>query len=56
MPQKKGEVLEKADATQAVPDVYEDWIEKQVKARSASLAEQAEDKEEDEIDSAEDHH
>lgn len=57
MPQKRGEVLEKVDAARAIPDIYEDWIAKQVKARSASLAEQAEeDKEEDEIDAAEDLH
>jgi len=57
MPQKRDEVVEKVDTTQAVPDVYEDWIAKQVKARSASLAAQTEeDKEEDEIDAAEDSH
>ncbi len=57
MPQKRGEVDEKVDATQAMPDVYEDWIAKQVKARSASLTAQAEeDEEEDEIDAAEDSH
>jgi hypothetical protein len=57
MPQKRGEVVQKVDATQAVPDIYEDWIAKQVKAKSASFAVQAEeDTEEDEIDSAEDSH
>ena len=57
MPQKRGEVVEKVDTTQAIPNIYEDWIEKQVKARSASLTgEEAEDKEEDEIDEAEDVH
>jgi hypothetical protein len=57
MPQKRGEVVEKVDATRAIPDIYEDWIEKQVKARSASFAEEAgEDREEDEIDEAEDAH
>lgn len=57
MPQKRGEVVEKLDTTQEMPDIYEDWIEKQVKAKSASLAEQAEeDEEEDEIDVAEDRH
>ena len=57
MPQKRGEVDEKVDTTQAMPDIYEDWIAKQVKARSASLAAQAEeDEEEDEIDAAEDSH
>jgi hypothetical protein len=57
MPQKRGEVVEKVDVAQAVPDIYEDWLKKQVKARSASFAAQAEqDKEEDEIDEAEDAH
>ena len=57
MPQKRSEVVEKVDATQAVPDIYEDWLKKQVKARSASFAAQAdEDEEEDEIDAAEDSH
>jgi len=57
MPQKRGEVVEKVDTTQAIPNIYEDWIEKQVKARSASLTDQeAEDEEEDEIDEAEDLH
>jgi hypothetical protein len=55
MPQKRDEVVEKVDAAHAVPDIYEDWLKKQVKARSASFAAQAEeDKEEDEIDDAED--
>jgi len=57
MPQKRGEVVEKVDTTQAIPDIYEDWIAKQVKARSASIDDQAEeDREEDEIDEAEDEH
>ncbi len=52
MPQKRGEAVEKVDASQALPDVYENWLNKQVKARSATLA----DSEEDEIDRAEDLH
>ncbi|HVC26656.1 MAG TPA: hypothetical protein VND40_00705 [Nitrososphaerales archaeon] len=57
MPQKRGEVIEKVDATQAVPDIYEDWLTKQVKARSKSFASQAtEDEEEDEVDAAEELH
>jgi len=57
MPEKRDEVLEKVDPTQAVPDIYEDWLKKQVKARSKSFASQAEnDKEEDEIDVAEEKH
>lgn len=57
MPQKRGEVVAKVDASQAMPDTYENWIDKQVKARSGSFANQGdEDKEEDEIDVAEDLH
>jgi hypothetical protein len=57
MPQKRGEVVEKVDTTQAIPNIYEDWIEKQVKARSASLTgQESEDDEEAEIDEAEDLH
>jgi hypothetical protein len=57
MPQKRGEVVERVDESQAMPDTYENWIEKQVKAKSRSLANQEEDdKEEEEIDRAEDSH
>ncbi len=57
MPQKRSEFVGRVDAAQAVPDIYEDWIKKQVKARSASFAAQAEeDEEEDEIDEAKDAH
>jgi hypothetical protein len=57
MPQKRGEAVEKVDTTQTIPNIYEDWIEKQVKVRSASLTgQEAEDEEEDEIDDAEDVH
>lgn len=57
MTQKRGEVDEKVDANQAVPDIYENWLNKRVEARSRSLGEQEEDdKEEDEIDRAEDTH
>ena len=57
MPQKRGEVVEKVDTSQVVPNIYEDWIAKQVKAKRASLAGEAEeDSEEDEIDKAEDVH
>ena len=52
MPQKRGEVVEKSDAGQSVPDVYEDWIKKQVKVRAGTLAEG----DEEEIDRAEDQH
>jgi hypothetical protein len=57
MAQKRGEAVERPDFTQAVPDVYESWIKKQVEDRSRSLDAQAEeDREEDEIDAAEDLH
>lgn len=57
MTEKRGEVLEKVDRTQAVPDIYEDWLKKQVKARSESFASQAEDdNEEDGIDTAAERH
>ena len=49
MPQKRGEVIEKPDVGQIMPDVYESWLKKQVKART-------EDEEEDDIDKAEDIH
>jgi hypothetical protein len=68
MPQKRGEVVEKVDASQMMPNIYEKWLEKQVsmptKARPGfassqdrKLGELSEaDKEEDEIDDAEDTH
>jgi hypothetical protein len=59
MPQKRGEVVEEVDEGQvAARDIYEVWIEKQVEAKSRSLADQEEkeDEEEDEIDRAEDVH
>jgi hypothetical protein len=57
MPQKRGEVVEKVDSSQSMPDIYENWLKRQVKIKTASLAGQAEeDKEEDEIDRAEDAH
>ena len=43
MPQRRGEAVEKVDARQEIPDIYEDWIAKQAKAKSASLADQAEE-------------
>jgi hypothetical protein len=50
MPQKRGEVVEKVDrSAPLMPDIYENWIKKQVKATE-------EDDEEDEIDKAEDVH
>jgi len=68
MPQKRGEVDEKVHAGQMMPDTYENWLKKQeskpAKARAGftsgqdrRLGEQdAEDREEDEIDTAEDVH
>jgi hypothetical protein len=64
MTEKRGEVIEKVDASQTIPNIYEDWIEKQVKARSVLSESQTdqlgkqeeEDREEDEIDRTEDLH
>jgi len=53
MPQKRGEVDEKIDVSLLMPDTYESWLKKRVKARSVSLANQAE---EEEIDRTEDAH
>jgi hypothetical protein len=54
MPQKRDEVIE--NVGQAVPDTYEAWLKKQVKARYGTSSEDPDDKEEDEIDDAEDRH
>jgi hypothetical protein len=58
MPQKRGEVVEKVDPSQAPPpDIYEDWLNKQVRARSVSeVNQEEEDEEEDDMDRAEDSH
>ncbi len=66
MPEKRGEVVEKVDASQMMPDIYESWLEKQksthVHARSGFIAEWKlgkaveEAKEEDKIDIAETAH
>jgi hypothetical protein len=57
MPQKRGEVDEKVDASQMIPDIYENWLNKRIKAASGSLGQQEEeDKEEDELDRTEDVH
>jgi len=68
MPQKRGEVLERVDPSQIMPDIFENWLKKQpsteVRARSSfignrdiGLSEQEEeDREEDEIDRTEDVH
>jgi hypothetical protein len=54
MPQKRGEVVEKA--AQALPDTYEAWLKKQVAARYDAVSKDQDDEEEDEIDEAEDVH
>jgi hypothetical protein len=68
MPQKRSEVVEKVDASQIMPDIYENWLNKQqsgpVKARSGFIGhestslseEEEEDREEDKADIAEDAH
>jgi hypothetical protein len=68
MPQKRGEVVEKVDPSQIVPDIFENWLEKQpstdVRARSGFIGNQdtrlgeqeEEDREEDEIERTEDVH
>ena len=64
MPQKRGEVVEKVEAPPLLPDIYENWLKKQVKARSGSTGNQVttfaehkeEDREEGEIDRKEDVH
>jgi hypothetical protein len=53
MPQKRGEVDEKADVGVLMPDTYESWLKKRVKARSVSLADEPD---EEEIDKTEDVH
>ena len=68
MPQRRTEVVEKVDASQMMPDIYENWLNKQqsghAKARSGFIGHQdtrlgeqeEEDREEDEIDTTEDIH
>jgi len=56
MPQKRGEVVERLDTSEAVPNIYEDWLDKQVRAKYGSPTEQKDEDEEDEIDKAEDQH
>jgi len=53
MPQKRGEVDEKVDVSNIMPDTFENWLKKRVKARSVSLADQPD---EEEIDRTEDAH
>lgn len=65
MPQKRDEVEEEVDTSPMIPDIYENWLQKQVSARSGSmedqdakLGEQAEedDNREDKLDRAGDAH
>jgi len=66
MPEKRAEVVEKVDASQLMPDSYENWIEKQksvrVHARAGFMSEwklgkgEEEAREEDKIDIAETAH
>ena len=65
MPQKRGEVVEEVDASQIMPDIYENWLKKQqsrpamarpgfIGNQDARAAEQeVEDREEDDIDRTE---
>jgi hypothetical protein len=66
MPEKRGEVVEKVDASQMMPDIYEKWLEKQksthVNAKPGFVADRKlgevkkEDTEEDLIDLAAEAH
>jgi hypothetical protein len=66
MPEKRGEVVEKVDASQMMPDSFENWLEKQksthVHAKAGFMAEwklgkgEEEAREEDKIDIAETAH
>jgi hypothetical protein len=66
MPEKRGEVVEKVDASQMMPDIFEKWLENQrsthVHAKAGFMAEwklgegEEEAKEEDKIDIAETAH
>jgi len=52
MPQKRGEVVEKARPNQVMPDIYEKWLNSRVEAKSVSLG----DQEEEEVEKTEDEH
>jgi hypothetical protein len=52
MPRKRSEVVAKIEAGQILPDVFDNWMRQQVKARSGNLLQE----EEDEIDRTEDVH
>ena len=68
MPQKRAEAIEKVDAGEMMPDIYEKWLNKQkatdtrakpgfVGGQAAKLDEdEEEDREEDHIEKAEDAH
>ncbi len=60
MPQKRNEVVERSDASELLPDIYENWLKRQptanAKAKAGFISEAAEDREEDKIDNEEDAH
>lgn len=61
MPQKRDEVVEQVDASQMLPDIYENWLKKQQsgspRAKSGFISkEEEEDREEDKVDLSEDAH
>jgi hypothetical protein len=63
MPEKRNEVVEKVDASQMMPDIYENWLRNQknngVRARSGFIGDEetrlgdVEDREEDKVDNTE---
>jgi hypothetical protein len=61
MPQKRDEVVGQFDASQMMPDIYENWLKKQragsPRAKSGFIArEEEEDRQEDKVELAEDAH
>ena len=68
MPQKRGEVVEKVDASEMMPDIYEKWLKTQrsgnARAKSGYIGSQdtklneeaAEDRQEDKVEGTEASH
>jgi hypothetical protein len=61
MPQKRDEVVQEYDASQMMPNIYENWLKKQrtagARAKSGYLSQvEEEDRAEDRVDLAEDAH
>lgn len=61
MPQKRDEVIEEFDATQLMPDIYENWLKKQPVAKARARAgfastTQELDREENKVELVEDAH